>query len=127
MNATYTILIFEFVIVYFYINCTSLDDCAAALKEQRFDNRCATEDKAEKKSQLLLLLTATLGGYVTANVGSGSDITFFIYGSLIAPYLNPRRVMTAVELTASSVVIMGIVSLYVTVLRPPCCRCWGLG
>ena len=66
----------------------------------------------------LMVLSAGLGGILTASVGSGSDIALFAFGVfgwnvLMPPELN----VTQLALTASSVCVMGILSAFTSVVR----------
>ena len=61
-------------------------------------------------------LAAFAGGFLTANVGSGSDIMLYAYGLLGWNMLVPEKHrLSDTSLTASSVVVMGLLSLVTTV------------
>ena len=66
----------------------------------------------------LMVLSASLGGILTASVGSGSDIALFAFGvfgwNVLMP---PERHVTQLALTASSVCVMGILSAFTSAVR----------
>jgi len=81
-------------------------------------------DEQENSGLAELLTTSTMwmaafaGGFLTANVGSGSDIMLYAYGLLGWNLLVPEsRRLSDTQLTASSVVVMGLLSLVTTVCR----------
>ena len=57
------------------------------------------------------------GGFLSANVGSGSDMALYIFGSLVWNPLRPDAARDETTLTASSVVVMGAISLVCSVAR----------
>lgn len=52
---------------------------------------------------------ALLGGFLSANVGSGSDMCLYVYGVFVWNALHPSARKDEISLTASSVVVMGSV------------------
>jgi len=65
-----------------------------------------------------MALASFAGGFLTANVGSGSDIMLYAYGLLGWNLIVPKgRRLNDTQLTASSVVVMGLMSLVTAVCR----------
>ena len=54
---------------------------------------------------------------MSANVGSGSDVALYVFGVLVWNPLRPRAALSETSLTASSVVVMGALSLVCSVAR----------
>jgi hypothetical protein len=159
INLVYTVVVFEFAILYFYKNVYASDDeiggqkssidqkvemsaratgTAKNVAENRVDCEMAgriTIDIIETALSTLstlkppiksvpmwiyvcMALGAVLGGFVTANVGSGSDIMLYAYGIFVWNKFVPmNRRRGDHSLTASSVVVMGCMSLLTA-----CCR-----
>ena len=47
---------------------------------------------------------------MSANVGSGSDMALYVFGTFVWNPLRPRHAINETVLTASSVVVMGLLS-----------------
>jgi len=78
------------------------------------------EARNESCSALLnvtMALFATAGGFMSANVGSGSDMALYVFGTFVWNPLRPRHAINETVLTASSVVVMGLLSLQASVCR----------
>ena len=60
---------------------------------------------------------AVAGGFLSANVGSGSDIALYVFGVLAWNPLRPLDAISETSLTASSVVVMGALSGVCSVAR----------
>jgi len=65
----------------------------------------------------LMAAFAFAGGFLTAKVGSGSDIMLFAYGHFVWNVLMPERSFKDNQLTASSVITMGLLSLVTALCR----------
>jgi len=65
----------------------------------------------------LMACFAFAGGFLTAKVGSGSDIMLFAYGHFVWNVLMPTRSFKDNQLTASSVITMGLLSLVTALCR----------
>jgi len=115
INLTYTTLVLEFAFVYFYTNVLS----------PRRKSGSKDSSTAEPSSARMLVVhgcmvvAAFFGGIITANVGSGSDIMLYAFGIYVwnvalvdTPYMMPEN-----KLTASSVVVMGLLSIVTFVAR----------
>ena len=67
---------------------------------------------------LLMPIFAIIGGFLSANVGSGSDMALYIYGTFVHNALSPpTEHLSETTLTASSVVVMGLISLLASLCR----------
>ena len=64
-----------------------------------------------------MIVFALCGGFLTANVGSGSDMALYIFGVFVWNPARPLEAQTETALTASSVVVMGILSAVASVAR----------
>lgn len=65
----------------------------------------------------LMCAFATVGGFLTASVGSGSDIMVFVFGVYVWNNIYNDNKFDENVLTASSVVIMGVLSFATTTTR----------
>eukprot|EP00729_Bicosta_minor_P028722 gene28722-5335_t len=81
---------------------------------------------------VVIFVAALVGGFVTSKVGSGSDIAMFVAGIFGWNTLCPSQRLGDAKLTASSVVVMGILSAVASLLRamtagfsPRVLHCWG--
>ena len=149
INLVYTVVVFEFAILYFYKNVYASDDEIGGQKssngqkvEMSAKNRVDSEMEGKTTIDIIetalstlstlkppiksvpmwiyvcMALGAVLGGFVTANVGSGSDIMLYAYGIFVWNKFVPmNRRRGDHSLTASSVVVMGCMSLLTA-----CCR-----
>lgn len=109
INLLYTTLVLEFAFVYFYTN---------VLAPRRVAGSKAAGTAMPSSSKMfminvLMVVFAFFGGIITANVGSGSDIFLYGFGLYIwnvalgdTPLAMPEN-----KLTASSVVVMGLLSI----------------
>ena len=120
VNLVYTVLVFNFGILYFYKN--RLAPAAGSEDNSKYADK-ATVTVTKPPSNALyvgMVAFAVVGGFVTAKVGSGSDIALYAYGVFIwnqkLGALHPRRLIDN-SLTASSVVVMGAMSFLTAVLR----------
>jgi uncharacterized protein len=115
VNLVYTVLVFNFGILYFYKN--QLVPAAA-------DDAADDADDAPRPPTTALyvgmVVFALVGGFVTAKVGSGSDIALYAYGVFVWNQTlgqhHPRGLVDN-SLTASSIVVMGAMSFLMAVLR----------
>ena len=119
----FQILVLEFACAFFYLNVLApreRDSLRVAPAAE------ATElSKASPITKMLLLkhvsmgLAAFAGGFVTASVGSGADVLLYAYGLLCWNMLVPHESMkySDADLTACSVVVMGVLSLATSLCR----------
>jgi len=115
VNLIYTTLVFEFGILYYYTNTF-----VTTTWIPRSEYPCpdlALRKKHMLISTCLLISSAVLGGFMTANVGSGSDIFMYAYGIYGWNILNPDRRMDDNKYTASSVVVMATLSVLTSLTR----------
>lgn len=70
------------------------------------------------RRDLLLILSALLGGFVTAKLGSGSDSMLYIYASFgWNSFVAPDAKLSESTMTASTVVVMATMSIVVFGIR----------
>lgn len=76
------------------------------------------EDRLERTRDILLILSALIGGFVTAKLGSGSDSMLYIFASFGWNSMVPKdRRLSESSMTASTVVVMATMSLVVLGVR----------
>jgi len=123
---TFQILVLEFAFVFFYLNVLAPRSSPSAVPSTpELRPVDATAPGRESHSNLSMYaahtsmwLASFAGGFLTANVGSGSDICLYAYGLLGWNLLVPEaKRFSDTALTASSVVVMGLLSLVTTVCR----------
>lgn len=115
INLIYTILVFEFAIIYYYKN-EYQDHEGAPVGPPDADNTKKRDN--DWFNYGTMFLCAFAGGFTTANVGSGSDIALYAHGVFIwNNNVKKERCLTDNELTASSVVVMGAMSFLTSVVR----------
>lgn len=117
-NMIYTVIVLEFAFLYFYTNVVS----PRRAKGATVAVSNAKPPPGEKKMLVLHTLmigAAILGGFITANVGSGSDIMLYAFGIYVWNVFcaDTNLVMAENKLTASSVVVMGLLSIVTMVAR----------
>jgi uncharacterized membrane protein YfcA len=111
INLIYTVGVFEFGILYFYKNkYASSDDDAHQSPSSQLGH-------VPKSVYAGMVVAALLGGFLTAKVGSGSDIMLYAYGVFVWNKMVPSRFLSDNHLTASSVVVMGAMSGLTAVTR----------
>ncbi|CAJ1951708.1 unnamed protein product [Cylindrotheca closterium] len=65
-----------------------------------------------------MVLLGILGGLISSQIGTGADITWFAYGSLVYNYrMGCIDRMNGNELTASSIIVMTTTSIFGSILR----------
>jgi len=65
-----------------------------------------------------MILLGVLGGLISSQIGTGADIAWFAYGSLVYNYrIGGSDRMNGNELTASSVIVMTTASVFGSILR----------
>ncbi|KAL3939284.1 MAG: hypothetical protein SGBAC_005964 [Bacillariaceae sp.] len=65
-----------------------------------------------------MILLGVLGGLISSQIGTGADIAWFAYGSLVYNYkIGGSDRMNGNELTASSIIIMTTASIFGSILR----------
>lgn len=81
---------------------------------------------------VVLFTSAILGGFITGNVGSGSDMILYVFGVYVWNVLCPEKRLSDTAFTASSVVVMGAMSVVTAAARgftagftPKVVECWG--
>ena len=72
---------------------------------------------APDRMSMAMACFAVGGGFLCAQVGSGSDMALYIFGTFVWNPMRPEHTLAETELTASSVVTMGLVSLVASVAR----------
>jgi len=87
---------------------------AAAKDESQGES---AEDPRRRLAIRLMIASAVLGGILSAQVGSGSDIALYVFGVFGWNTLVPHAARTETELVASSVVVMGLLSLFTSLAR----------
>ena len=115
INLLYTSLVLEFSFVYFYTN---------VLAPRKSNAKCSVAAPMPSSRvvwgvHVLMILFAFAGGIVTANVGSGSDIMLYAFGIYVwnSAFTETSMAMPENMLTASSVVVMGLLSIVTAVTR----------
>ena len=101
-TVTFQILVIEFAFVLFYLECST-----PALPSELVPHG----EGHERIAYVLMAAFAFMGGFFTANVGSGSDICLYAFGLIGWNSLVPARPLSDNQLTACSVVTMGALSL----------------
>ena len=123
INLAYTILVFEFGIFYFYRNKYLLpQDGIAAVKSSEVSLQQDSIVTVESHGKnfivyFLMIVSSFLGGIATANVGTGADIALYMFGILGWNLLRPNQGIEDNQLTASSIVVMGTLSLVCVLSR----------
>jgi uncharacterized membrane protein YfcA len=119
VNLLYTLVVLEFAIVYFYTN-----QFVRSRKPGTASNQpptAASLGSAPAASNMFMHVTmsisAVAGGILTGNMGSGSDIATYAYGIYIWNWLQPGKAESDNVFTASSVVVMGVLSAVVAIVR----------
>lgn len=115
INLLYTSLVLEFSFVYFYTN-------VLAPRKSNAKGSVAAPMPSSRVVwgvHVLMILFAFAGGIVTANVGSGSDIMLYAFGIYVwnSAFTETSMAMPENMLTASSVVVMGLLSIVTAVTR----------
>jgi len=131
VNLTFTVAVFMFMLVYMYTNILVLPASTAAAvdkkekKEEQYESHLPEHKKTseipskerEFLGNLCLALSALIGGFITSKVGSGSDMAVFVYGIYGWNNFFPNRRKSDVDFTASSVVIMAVMSVLTSLIR----------
>jgi len=115
---TYMTLVLEFAIAFFYTNHIR--------PRPSGDNVTRSSGSSEDESgystrkifvYVLMALFAFAGGFITSNVGSGSDILLYCFGLYVWDIMFPENAKKENVYTASSVVVMGILSGVTAICR----------
>jgi len=116
INVAYTVLVFEFAIVLFYSKALAPLSTRSAVPE---DAAAPADHLALRRAAAVILAvpTAFVGGFFTASVGMGSDIMLYCYGLYAWNWLDPASARTDVSHTASSVVVMAVLSVVTAAVR----------
>ncbi|KAL1496015.1 hypothetical protein AB1Y20_014648 [Prymnesium parvum] len=116
---TFQVLVLEFAFVFFYLNILAPRDSPSAVPTH--NGSADSPDTKPMRAGLAygsMALAAFAGGFITSKVGSGSDIVLYAYGLLVWNMIVPEsRRLSDTSLTASSVVVMGILSLVTSFCR----------
>ena len=89
------------------------DDAAAPAADPGDDRRRTRESIRDG----LLVVSALVGGFVTAKLGSGSDSMAYIFASFCWNMLTPEDVISESAMTASTVIVMATMSFVVMGIR----------
>jgi len=115
-------LVLTFAFVFFYLNVLAPRASPSAVPTDT--HRVATPRRDHLKplnaytAYGSMCTAAFAGGFLTANVGSGSDIVLYVYGLLGWNLLMPESLyFSDTALTACSVVVMGMLSLVTAICR----------
>jgi uncharacterized membrane protein YfcA len=147
---TFQLLVLEFAVVYAYLSVLAPRRAGCELTLSASDaedqdlgqgaaaGQCASVTSAPVPSvaplwwlvDVVMVCAALVGGFFTGSCGSGSNILLYAFGVLVwNPNRHPRAAAT---LTASSVVVMGLLSLVGAAARamtgsvaPRVYLCWG--
>merc|ERR1712216_467257 len=104
----YTLLIFEFGILYLYQNHIALP--LVPTPKERSCQRIVA-------AYVVMIIFAFCGGFMTGNVGSGSDIALYAYGMFVWNKVFPEQTLSDNSLTACTVVVMAALSIFRAALR----------
>lgn len=110
-NLVYTTLILEFAIIYLYSKNCAPQPAKQALPLPPTSSTCLAVAFG------FMSLAAVVGGVLTASVGSGSDMALYVYGLQGWNRLVPDRAVPDYALTASSVVVMAVLSTVTAAAR----------
>jgi len=120
-NLIYTVTVLCFGIVYFYTNVIDQKRTAVATDPPpEMDEDASDTEGWSRRDYLaygLMAVFAIVGGFITASVGSGSDIAVFVYGIYVWNVIYPENKFADNTFTASSVVVMGAMSALIAVTR----------
>jgi len=108
INMMYTLLIFEFGILYLYQNHIALP--LVPTPKERSCQRIVA-------AYVVMIIFAFCGGFMTGNVGSGSDIALYAYGMFVWNKVFPEQTLSDNSLTACTVVVMAALSIFMAALR----------
>ena len=89
-------------------------DAAAPAADLEEDDRRRTRESIRDG---LLVVSALVGGFVTAKLGSGSDSMAYIFASFCWNMLTPEDVISESAMTASTVIVMATMSFVVMGIR----------
>ena len=126
-NLVYTVMVLEFAIVLLYSkDLISQSKGASPVKSRHTAGGTHSLESTVSQQSIwwrrvlaisLMLPAGFLGGVLTASVGMGSDIMLYWYGLYGWNLLLPAEARTDVSHTASSVVVMAILSVVTSALR----------
>lgn len=71
----------------------------------------------EMIGMILIALFGFIGGVLSSKIGTGADMTWYVYGSLIYNTRNGRPSIQDNDLTAISIIVMTVTSIFGTILR----------
>ena len=110
-------LILSFAVVYFYVSELRPPIGPAAAANEAMADSHGSGLLQWSAFQITQVAFAIVGGFLTANVGSGSDMCLYTFGLFVWNPLRPERALSETALTASSVVVMGILSAVTSIVR----------
>lgn len=118
----FQILVLEFAFVFFYLNVLAPRTSPSAVPTSTPVGKPKADEEFTKGMAFYaygsMILAAFAGGFLTANVGSGSDIILYAFGLLVWNTMVPTsHRYSDLCLTASSVVVMGLLSAVTTICR----------
>uniref|UniRef100_A0A7S3PQA9 Membrane transporter protein n=1 Tax=Aplanochytrium stocchinoi TaxID=215587 RepID=A0A7S3PQA9_9STRA len=116
-NLIYTTMVLEFGIVYWYTNTFVNSGKVIRDPNQPLKFPLGNGILRERVKEILLILQALIGGFLTSNVGSGSDIMMYGFGVFVWNVLYPEKSREDNYFTASSVVVMATMSIATAVTR----------
>ena len=142
-TVAYTTLVLEFAIAYFY-SSVLMHRPPPPLPQDEYSPTPPQPLRLPRRTRraaavALLVASATLGGLLTARVGSGSDMVLYMYGLFGWNVLLPEDALPDYALTSCSVVVMGLMSVLALAVRtllvqldsphggysPSVLLCWG--
>ena len=135
----FQVLVLEFACVFFYLNVLAPREALSLRVVPAGEAAVVPKTLPITNIRKLctyasMALAAFTGGLLTANVGSGADVLLYAYGLLCWNLLVPQESLhfSDAELTACSVVVMGLLSLATTLCRvltssitDKVLHCWG--
>ena len=90
------------------------EDAEKGVSEQEGNTK---NSKTFRLSSIAFIAFSVFGGFVSSQVGSGVDIIWYAYCSLIHNSRQGVLKMSSNELTATSVIVMATTSIFGTILR----------
>jgi len=94
---------------------------AADIEEERNDMIIAKESDTSIYNSTIdlvsLIILSFFGGIISSQIGTGSDITWYAFGSLVYNSRKYNNKISSNELTAASIIIMTMTSIFGAILR----------
>ena len=111
----FQLIIFQFAILYFYMNHVRPRHPINLNMHKSSSGINAVMKR--RGAYAVMVIAAALGGFLTAQIGAGSDIVMYMFGVLIWNPLFPDDAYSELTLTTTSVVCMGILSTVTAACR----------